>query len=117
MSSGGTNDRLQEYIGSIPLVTKTLVVINLAIHAVVFVTDFPQHALAINPVLVLASGEYYRLVSSAFVHGGILHIAMNMSSLLALGSILEQKLGSLQFFIFTMEAVMLIGCTFVFVVW
>jgi len=33
----------------------------------------------------VASGEYYRLITSAFLHGSILHIALNMYALYLLG--------------------------------
>ena len=41
--------------------------------------------------------EWYRLVSSGFVHFGMLHLAMNMYSLFILGSLLERKLGGIRF--------------------
>ena len=43
------------------------------------------------------SGEYWRLLSSMFLHMNFLHIALNMMALWSLGSILEGKLGSLYF--------------------
>lgn len=38
--------------------------------------------------------EYYRLVTAAFLHAGLLHIAFNMLALWQLGSILERLLGT-----------------------
>ncbi len=45
----------------------------------------------------VANGEYWRLVSSAFMHFGLLHIAFNMYALYLLGGVLERYVGSLRF--------------------
>ena len=45
----------------------------------------------------IVQGEWYRMVSSGFVHFGILHVAMNMYILYQLGRMLEPSLGSLKF--------------------
>jgi len=44
-----------------------------------------------------AANEYYRLVSSGFLHGGIIHILFNMYILHWLGSQLEPSLGTPRF--------------------
>jgi membrane associated rhomboid family serine protease len=41
----------------------------------------------------VATGEYYRLLTAAFLHGGPLHLAMNMFALASLGPTLESALG------------------------
>jgi membrane associated rhomboid family serine protease len=51
---------------------------------------------ALMPPLV-AGGEWYRLVTSMFLHFGILHIAFNMWALLVIGTPLEQMLGRMRF--------------------
>ena len=45
----------------------------------------------------VADGEYYRLVSAAFIHFGVLHIAFNMYALYLLGGALERYAGTLRF--------------------
>jgi membrane associated rhomboid family serine protease len=42
-------------------------------------------------------GDWYRLVTSGFVHYGFLHIAFNMYALYILGAALERYVGSLRF--------------------
>jgi len=42
-------------------------------------------------------GQWYRLVSSGFLHYGILHLAFNMYALWALGQTLEPMLGRVRF--------------------
>jgi membrane associated rhomboid family serine protease len=45
----------------------------------------------------VAQGEYYRLLTSMFLHFGIIHIALNMYLLFLLGPALERAFGSLRF--------------------
>jgi len=45
----------------------------------------------------VSQGEYWRLVTSGFLHGGLLHIGLNMYLLYLLGSMLEPSLGSVRF--------------------
>ena len=47
--------------------------------------------------LIADSHEWYRIITSGFIHFGILHLAMNMWSLYILGPILERRLGSVRF--------------------
>lgn len=43
---------------------------------------------------VIPAHEWYRLVTSGFIHFGVLHVAMNMLLLFQLGNLLERALGS-----------------------
>jgi membrane associated rhomboid family serine protease len=87
-------------------VTKVLIGIN----ALVFVaqqasTSFENHLIlvgnAVDPAtgqqIGVADGEYYRLLTSAFMHGSILHIAFNMYALYLFGPPLEATLGRARF--------------------
>jgi membrane associated rhomboid family serine protease len=47
----------------------------------------------------VAEGEIYRLVTSGFLHGGLLHIGFNMFLLLVLGRLLEPALGTPRFLV------------------
>ncbi|MSO41131.1 MAG: rhomboid family intramembrane serine protease [Solirubrobacterales bacterium] len=42
-------------------------------------------------------GEYYRIVSSGFLHAGFLHLALNMFVLFILGRLLEPAIGTVRF--------------------
>lgn len=48
------------------------------------------------PALV-AAGEPWRLLAHAFLHGNVLHLLVNLSSLIAIGPSLERSLGSVRF--------------------
>jgi membrane associated rhomboid family serine protease len=47
----------------------------------------------------VAEGEWYRLISSGFLHAGIIHIGFNMFLLLVLGRLLEPALGTPRFLV------------------
>jgi len=45
----------------------------------------------------IADGEYWRLVTSGFLHAGFLHLAFNAFALYVLGTLLEPAVGRLRF--------------------
>jgi membrane associated rhomboid family serine protease len=47
----------------------------------------------------VAEGEWYRLVTSGFLHASIIHIGFNMFLLLVLGRLLEPALGTARFLV------------------
>jgi membrane associated rhomboid family serine protease len=49
------------------------------------------------PTLGVAHGQWWRIVTSGFLHENLLHIAFNMYVLYVLGSMLEPALGRLRF--------------------
>ena len=90
------------------LVTRVLIAINVAVFLWVLIGDsgtagFGNQVssrevdLGLNKQILSLSHEWYRLVTSGFLHFGILHIAMNMYLLYQLGNILERPLGRLRF--------------------
>jgi membrane associated rhomboid family serine protease len=50
-----------------------------------------------DPVVGVASGEYYRLLTSAFLHGGVVHLLLNMYALYLFGPPVEAALGRVRF--------------------
>ena len=58
-----------------------------------------------NPAIIL-EGEWWRLLSSMFLHIGFLHMAMNMIALYYLGTIVEKIFGSSRFlFIYMLSGI------------
>ena len=53
--------------------------------------------LSVDGPIGVAEGEWYRLITGAFLHAGVLHLGLNMFALYILGSLLEPALGSARF--------------------
>ena len=53
--------------------------------------------LSFKPRAILEGGEYYRMISGGFVHGGLGHLLFNMITLFFFGPTLEMLLGSAEF--------------------
>jgi membrane associated rhomboid family serine protease len=49
---------------------------------------------ALIPAAVLQEGQWWRILTGAFLHGGLIHIGVNMMSLWFLGRFIEFALGS-----------------------
>lgn len=66
-----------------------------------FTARFYDIGLAVDPAsfetVGVADGEVYRLLTSAFLHGGILHLLLNMYALYMFGPPIEAALGRLRF--------------------
>lgn len=79
-----------------PVVTLALIAVNvLAFIAEMAIPDV-QRQFALWPPAV-ADGQYYRLVTSAFLHYGPTHLLLNMWALYVVGQPLEMWLGRLRF--------------------
>jgi membrane associated rhomboid family serine protease len=87
-----------------PTVTKVLVGLNVAVFLVAVAVGGDAMD-AGGPVFewgatfgpLIGQGEVHRLVTGAFLHAGILHLAMNMYLLWLLGKVLEPALGHARF--------------------
>ncbi len=53
-------------------------------------------------ISVLARGQWWRLVTAGFLHGGVLHILMNSWALYDLGAQVEEVYGTARFLVFYM---------------
>jgi membrane associated rhomboid family serine protease len=79
-----------------PLVTYTLIAINVLMFAAQTASPRLQSELVLHAPGV-ADGEFYRLVTSAFLHYGIVHLLFNMYALYIVGPPLEAWLGRLRY--------------------
>jgi membrane associated rhomboid family serine protease len=107
-------------VRAVPIVTYTLIGLNALVFLITTATGtglafggnpssvFRKLALipsTVQPTYVfpssfgkgVAEGEYYRLLTSTFLHFGIIHIALNMYCLYLLGPALERAVGTLRF--------------------
>ncbi len=78
--------------------TYALVALNVAAYVwVAFTGGFDVPSLVAHGALDgphVANGEYWRIVTAAFLHGGLLHIGLNMFALVQVGTYLESLVGS-----------------------
>ena len=94
------------------LVTYTLIAINVAVFVWMAIQDpetidaappapnNPQFDIGLNKLRPASGGEWYRLVTSGFVHFGIIHLGFNMLLLFQLGQLLEPEIGRIRFALF-----------------
>ncbi len=86
------------FLDTVPPVTKTILIINVA----AFIVDFfVRHVLQMYLALYsFNTGAFkpYQLVSHMFLHGSVGHIFFNMFGLFMFGRVLESVLGSKRFF-------------------
>jgi membrane associated rhomboid family serine protease len=88
------------YDGTGSIVTKALIAINVLVYLIEIADggtlNGPGPAFQIRWALHgpdVASGDWYRLVTSGFLHANLLHIGLNMLILWLVGSQLEEALG------------------------
>ena len=81
-------------------VTLTLIAVNIAMFVGQFATSDQLTNLGLLYGPNVAAGQYWRILTSGFLHGNILHIGFNMYLLYMLGPQLEQGLGSMLLFDF-----------------
>lgn len=91
------------------LITTVLIAVNVAVFAAVTIADpsslsgrsgvtEAQFNLGLNEFfLVNGRNEWYRLITSGFLHFGVMHLAFNMFMLYQLGQLLERALGRVEF--------------------
>ncbi len=92
---------------SVPIVTQTLIAINVIVFVAETATGAPlggglggsvvAHGELFGPAMSHGAHEYWRLVTAGFLHYGLFHILVNMFSLYILGSALEPAVGRLNF--------------------
>lgn len=87
-----------------PLFTYIFIGVNLALFLLLEMaggsTDIPTliaFGAKFNPLILL--GEWWRIVTSMFLHIGLVHLFMNMLALYYLGMVVEQIYGSIRFLV------------------
>ncbi|MEV4581773.1 rhomboid family intramembrane serine protease [Nonomuraea jabiensis] len=81
-----------------PIVTYTILVLNVLVFGAQYLTGERVTAeLEMFPARVAVLGEYYRLISAAFVHSGLFHILFNCWALYVIGPYLERAFGHVRY--------------------
>ena len=89
------------------VLTYTLIVINVAVFIITAILSGNFVDSNINVLVFLgakvdsliSAGQYYRLITCMFLHGGIVHIGVNMYSLYIIGPLVEKIYGKVRFLI------------------
>jgi membrane associated rhomboid family serine protease len=90
----------------VPYATYALIAINVIVFLAEVgsagggIFDVMPNSIATNGGLfgpAVADGDYYRIITSGFLHAGLVHIALNMYILYIAGGLLERSIGSLRF--------------------
>lgn len=87
----------------IPYVTYALIIVNVIMFILMYIfgngsenTSTLLKFGALNKILVL-NGEYHRLITSAFLHIGVIHLICNMYALYILGTNIESYFGRIKY--------------------
>lgn len=93
---GGTPVRTMRSLRPDPYASLVLIAANVAVFLVGSGSSSQERDLGLFGPAV-ADGEWWRIVTSGFLHFGILHVAFNMLLLWWLGQMLEPSLGRVRF--------------------
>ncbi|MDO4996161.1 MAG: rhomboid family intramembrane serine protease [Bacilli bacterium] len=84
-----------------PMITYTLIAINILFYVIPVI--FGEYNYVINILCThgpsIRAGQYYRLFTGMFVHGGLMHLALNCYSLYVIGTQMESFLGKIKYLI------------------
>jgi len=118
------NDAKEDDVWNIPIATYFIVTVcTVLLAASMWMNEWKFEPMSENPTLgpsaqvliklgakdtdlIVNDGEYYRLVTAMFLHAGLVHYALNMFGLLAIGRVIELAHGSFAlFFLFVIPAI------------
>ncbi len=81
-------------------VTLTLIIVNIAVFLLRYISPQILGYLALTPILVIKKYFIWQLFTYMFVHWNLTHIFLNMLALFIFGVPLERRLGSNEFLLF-----------------
>lgn len=81
-----------------PYITYILIFINILFYVLSIISNSFYNSMVLNPSKVL-NGEYYRLLSCIFMHGGIIHLLCNMYCLYVIGPQVESFFGKIKYIV------------------
>ena len=91
--------------GATPVVTYALIAVNVAVEAIVLATGGDLFGVGSSKLVTdgqlsrvtVSDGDWWRIVTSGFLHAGLIHLAFNMFILYVLGTMLEPVVGRMRF--------------------
>lgn len=106
-----------------PWVTYGLLLINVVIFAIEWFVgataqlDTLYEMGALVPIVVVTDGQWWRLVSSTFLHFSLMHLTFNMLALWYLGQLVEAKLGRIRYLLLYLLAGVLSMSMYILLLW
>jgi len=98
MHGGSLQTRGGDWFGSLPLGTKSVLLLNVCLYVSCVLFGYDAfHEVCMAPHWVLHQLQVYRILTAPLFHGGIIHLAFNMTAFVPMASSLERLLGSVQF--------------------
>lgn len=92
--------RRVRYAGGRTVAAGAVVLGLVATNVAVFVVDLVDPSITLrfaDNALLVAGGDYYRMLTAAFLHAGLVHLGFNMLALYLFGSQVERALGPARF--------------------
>ena len=81
-------------------VTLTLIIVNIIVFILRYISPILIAYLALTPILVIKRMFIWQIITYMFVHANLTHIFLNMLALFIFGVPLERRLGSREFLLF-----------------
>lgn len=81
-----------------PYITYIFIFINILFYVLSIISNSFYNSMVLNPSKIL-NGEYYRLLSCIFMHGGIIHLLCNMYCLYVIGPQVESFFGKIKYIV------------------
>ncbi|XP_071690528.1 rhomboid-like protein 15 isoform X2 [Rutidosis leptorrhynchoides] len=97
VTEAGLPTRFKQWWEGIPFLTSMVIAVCAAIYLVCLLIGYDSFVeVCFLPSAVISKFQVYRVFSSIFFHGSILHLVFNMLALVPLGSELERVMGSIR---------------------
>lgn len=111
MHGGSLQTRGGDWFGSLPLGTRGVLVLNVGLYVLCLVFGYDaMHEVCMSPTWVLHQMQVYRIFTAPLFHGGIIHLAFNMTAFVPMAISLERLLGTVQFLHIVGLFITLSGC-------
>lgn len=84
-----------------PIITAILIALNILLYCVPVLIDLYDKTIVEYGVYgpYIRNGEYYRLITGIFLHGGIIHLLFNCYALWIIGTQIENYMGKIKYII------------------
>jgi len=104
-----TSSRSAELVRDLPVGTAATIGLCCSVYVCQMIFDINVRLFTMCPRQVLYLQHYYRIVTSCFFHGSLMHIGMNMLSTAAIATMVERRMGTFSYIFTVLWSVILTG--------